>query len=140
MDDHFYNLQTFLTFSYHDNSVDTYSGHRSESSGTVSFTASGGDDHRRGPRTLVGADEGGVRDVHRGRRWPHRVGAAGVSEHHADIQDAFGMPTAQRDDRRDCDLRFTLTRALTAGEQVTFDWTAAVQPWPDGVTVPAYAE
>ena len=140
-DDHLWNLQAFLTFSYHNGTVDTASGRTSESSGTVSFTASGGETYvdvdpelwwvpmKEEYVTYSGADAGLIASV-----------LPECPNTHADVQDAFGMPTAQRDDRRDCDLRFTLTRALTAGEQVTFDWTAAVQPWPDGVTVPAYAE
>ena len=135
------NYETFLTFSYHDNSVDTASGRMSENSGTVSFTAAGGE-------TYIDVDPGLWWVPLKEEYVAYSGGGANLIASvlpeclgtHAQVQDAFGLPTASRDDRRDCDLRFTLTRALSAGEAVTFDWTAAVQPWPEGVTVPEYGQ
>lgn len=131
------NLEIFLTFSYHDNSTDRNSGRKSERVGTVNLTATGGE-------TFVDVDP---------ELWwvPMKEEYVTYAGTNADLvasvvpvcpngDDAFGLPSGRNDDKKDCDLRFTLTRALTAGETVTFDWTAAVQPWPEGVTVPEYAQ
>ena len=125
--------ETFLTFSYHDNSVDRLTGKTSESAGTVSMTAAGGETFidvdpdlwwvpmQAEYVTYSGTDAGLV---------------ASVAPVCSGTIKAFGLPTSNSDDKRDCNLRFTLAGALTPGEQVTFDWAAAVQPWPDGVVVP----
>ena len=131
------NLEAFLTYSYHDNSIDTNSGRTSESSGTVSLTAAGGE-------TFIDIDPE-LWWVPMSEEYVTSSGAsasliASVSPVCPNGTDAFGIPSGPSDNRRDCDLRFTLTRSLTASEQVTFGWTAAVQPWPDGVMVPEYAD
>jgi hypothetical protein len=125
--------ETFLTFSYHENSVDTNSGRTSEANGTVSFTAAGGETYvdvdpelwwapvKEEYVTYFGADAGLVAST-------HPVCPNG--------EDTFGLPTSRGKDKLDCDLRFTFSAPLSAGQSVTFDWTAAVQPWPVGVAVP----
>ena len=132
-DSHFENLEVFLTFSYHDNSVDRLTGKTSESEGTVSLTAAGGE-------TYIDVDSD-LWWVPMQEEYVTYSGAdadlvASVAPVCSGTVKAFGLPLSDNDDKRDCDLRFTLTRVLTPGEQVTFDWAAAVQPWPDGVVVP----
>ncbi|MEP0548281.1 MAG: hypothetical protein ABJF88_15195 [Rhodothermales bacterium] len=125
--------ETFLTFSYHDNSVDRLTGKTSESTGTVNMTAAGGETFIDVDPDLWWVPMQAEYVTYTG----HDAGlVASVAPVCSGMIKAFGLPTSNSDDKRDCNLRFTFTGALTAGEQVTFDWTAAVQPWPNGVTVP----
>jgi hypothetical protein len=129
-DDHFSNLEAFLATAFFDGVTETVSGRASENGGVTSFTGTSGQTH-------VDVDPG---------LWWVPMDAAYVSwsgDGEASIASVTPVcPSADNtfgftgQDKTDCSLRFTFASPLSAGQSVSFDWEAAVKPWPDGVTVP----
>ncbi len=121
---HFHDLEIFLALTQLRNCTDTNSGRTSEDSGTFTFTASGGETQIGVPTGLLWEPlDSSFTTVTEGS------GANGLL-HSFEYRAPDGSPLA--DDRRGPNLRLNLTRALAAGEQVTFSWEAAVRPWDAG--------
>jgi hypothetical protein len=126
------NLEAFFALTYFSNVTDTRNDLVSESGGTyVSTSSDRGRDYVLIPTDLfwephpedgtveMSDDAGGI-----------------VSE--LSFTDAQGGPLG--DDKGAPYLRVDLTRPIGASETVSFGWEAAVRPWPEGVSVPDYAQ
>ncbi len=124
---YFQNLELFFALARLRNCTDSESGHTSESAGSRTYTASGGETHFDTPTNLLWEPlAAGFTSVQEGG------GASGLYASHEYVS-ANGSPLGE--DRRGPYLRIRLTRPLQAGEVVTFLWDAAVRPW-DGTARP----
>ena len=131
-DGSFQNLELFWAMTHFSGVTDSESGNTSED---ASIYVSGGSDGGRTyvviPTNLFWAplSDGGTVSV---------TDNAGGIVSDVSFSDASGNPLGS--DKRGPHLRVDLTRALGASESVSFSWEAAVRPWPDGVSVPDYAQ
>ena len=128
----FQNLETFFALTYFSDVTDTLNGRTTEDEGTYVSTSN---DRGRSfvviPTDLLWEPdaEDGVVSV--------MDDVGGIVSGTA-FTDADGNPLG--DDKRGPYLRVNLSRPIGASETVSFDWEAAVRPWPEGMTVPAYAQ
>ncbi len=125
----FENLEIFFTVGRMQNCTDVRTGRTSEDGNTFSFTANGGETMIEFPTNLLWAPlQPSYTSITEG------AGANGLFDSF-EYRASNGSPLGE--DRRGPSLRINFTRALNAGEQVTFSWEAAVRPWESGVGRPA---
>jgi hypothetical protein len=126
------NLEAFFALTYFSNVTDTRNDRTSEDGGTyLSTAADRGRSFALIPTNLL---------------WePHPDdGIVSVSDDAGGIvtgiafTDAEGNPLGN--DKGSPHLRVNLSRPIGSSETVSFSWEAAVRPWPEGVTLPAYAQ
>ena len=115
---YFRNPELWLATGYFRNVTDRKTGNTSEDSGRHSVTARGGETTVDVPTRLLWA--------------PQEPGAVSVR---ANVSGLVRSVEASRSSPENGDwraplLRVRLSRALRAGERVTFDWSAAVRPFP----------
>ena len=115
---HLPNLALFFEVSYFHDVTDRKTGNTSEDSGRYTHTARGGETSVDVPTRLLWAPrEPGAVSV--------RASASGLVRSVEAVQSS-----SKSGDWRAPTLRVQLSRALRAAERVTFDWSAAVRPFP----------
>jgi hypothetical protein len=128
--------QVTVTLGRFEGVVDLNDDDLSENSGAVNLTASGGE-------TYVDVDPD-LWYVPLDESFVTYTGAdadliASVAPECPNGLDEFGYGESGNDYRHDCSLRFTFAAPLSAGQAVTFDWTAAIHPWEPGVMAPDFS-
>ena len=118
--DHFQNLDLFLTTGFFQRVTDMETAHTSEQNGRVSLRADGGESTIDIPTALLWRPlSPSYVDV---------VGSVpGLVESVVVVRSASDL-----DDWRAPILRVNLSRPLSSDEEVAFDWSAAVRPFPPG--------
>ena len=115
---YFGNTELWLATGYFHDVTDRKTGNTSEDSGRYTRTARGGETTVDIPTRLLWApQEPGAVSV--------RASASGLVRSVEAVQSS-----SKSGDWRAPTLRVQLSRALRAGERVTFDWSAAVRPFP----------
>ncbi|MFN3598019.1 MAG: hypothetical protein ACK41D_12215 [Rubricoccaceae bacterium] len=123
---HIGNTELFFAMTFFEQCTETNSGRTSEDAGIFTTTAAHvGQSFVVLPTNLFWA--------------PYDLSSVSVTDSHqltqsVEVTNAAGNPLG--DDKRQPFLRVNLSRPIQAGETVTFTYTAAVRPWPAGVTVP----
>lgn len=126
------NLEAFFALTYFSNVTDTRNDRTSEDGGTYPSTAA----DRGRSFVLIPTD----------LLWePHpEDGTVSVSDDAGGIVSGIAFTDAEGnalgDDKGSPHLRVNLSRPIGSSETVSFSWEAAVRPWPEGVTLPAYAQ
>ena len=126
------NLEAFFALTYFSGVTDALTSHTSEDGGTyVSTSSDQGRDYVGIPTDLFWEPQGadGLASA---------TDDAGGIVSSVSFTDANG--NALGSDKRGPFLRVDLARPIESSETVSFDWEAAVRPWPDGVSVPDYAQ
>ena len=112
------NLALFFEVSYFHDVTDRLTGNTSEDAGRYAYTARGGEATVDVPTRLFWApQEPGAISV--------RTNVSGLVRSVEAVQSS-----SKNGDWRSPALRVRLSRALRAGERVTFNWSAAVRPFP----------
>jgi hypothetical protein len=126
------NLQAFFALTFFSDVTDPTRGYSSEDSGT--YTSTSGDQSR--DYVIIPTD----------LLWePHAEdGMVSVIDDAGGIVSGFAFTDSEGNpldsDKRSPFLRVDLMRPIGSSETVSFDWEAAVRPWPEDVTVPDYAQ
>ena len=122
-DKHWSNIELFFATGYfknvHARNLDRYS----EDEGTVTVSASGGERYI---------------DVDTRLFWVPEMVNVGEGANASGLFDRYEIRNVGGEDKTKPVLRIHFTRALNAGENPTFNWEAAVRPFPEGFEIPEY--